>query len=68
MDQAAAKNLSRRQLEFAERVHCSTAIAGVNQAACLYRELQHETIRWIVDPDGCVLDWTVFRTHSLTGR
>lgn len=33
---------------------------GVNQAVCFYRVAAHETIRWIVDVNGSVLDWSIF--------
>jgi hypothetical protein len=51
---------SRGQLEFAERMDCGMVMRCVGQAVCLYRVISHETIRWIVDSDGTVLDWAVF--------
>jgi hypothetical protein len=36
------------------------AMRCVDQSVCFYRVIAHETIRWIVDADGAVLDWTVF--------
>ena len=54
--------LSRGQQEFAERMDCGMVMRGVDQSVCLYRVVAHETIRWIVDIDGAVLDWAIF--HS----
>lgn len=61
-DGAHALGLSQGQREFAERMECRMAMRCVDQAVCFYRVIAHETIRWIVDIDGAVLDWTVF--HS----
>lgn len=57
-----AQSLSRGQQEFAERMDCGTVVPCVDETVCLYRVISHETIRWIVDVDGAVLDWAVF--HS----
>lgn len=54
--------LSSGQQEFADRMECGTVTRCVDQSVCFYRVIAHETIRWIVDVDGAVLDWTVF--HS----
>jgi hypothetical protein len=54
--------LSHRQEEFAERMDCGKVMRCVGEAVCFYREVAHETIRWIVAVDGSVLDWSVF--HS----
>ncbi len=56
--------LSRRQQEFADRVDCRIVTRCVDQAVCFYRVISHETIRWIVDVDGAVLDWTVFHSGA----
>ena len=55
--------LSRKQQEFAERMDCRAVMRCVDQAVCFYRVVAHETIRWIVDADGSVLDWSVFHTR-----
>jgi hypothetical protein len=52
--------LTRRQLEFAERMDCRVATRCVDESVCFYRVVAQETIRWIVDVNGSVLDWTVF--------
>lgn len=54
--------LSSGQQEFADRMECGTVTRCVDQSVCFYRVIAHETIRWIVDVDGAVLDWAVF--HS----
>jgi hypothetical protein len=56
--------LSRRQQEFADRMDCEIVTRCVNQSVCLYRVIARETIRWIVDIDGRVLDWNVFHTST----
>lgn len=56
------QGLSTGQQEFAERMDCGTVMRCVDQSVCFYRVIAHETIRWIVDVDGAVLDWAVF--HS----
>lgn len=60
MTETPGLELTREQLEFAERMGCGTAALGVDRSVCLYRVVEHETIRWIVDADGSLLDWTVF--------
>ena len=57
-----AKGLSRGQQEFAERMDCGTVMRGADESVCMYRVIAHETIRWIVDTDGAVLDRAV--VHS----
>ena len=52
--------LSDRQREFAERMDCRMAMRCVDESVCFYRVVAHETIRWIVDVHGSVLDWSVF--------
>lgn len=52
--------LSRGQREFADRMDCGTVMRCVDHSVCFYRVIAHETIRWIVDDDGSVLDWAVF--------
>lgn len=54
--------LSSGQIEFAERMGCGAVMRCVGESVCFYRVIAHETIRWIVDIDGSVLDWAVF--HS----
>jgi hypothetical protein len=54
--------LSHRQKEFAERMDCRMAMRCVDESVCFYRVVAHETIRWIVDTNGSVLDWSVFRS------
>jgi hypothetical protein len=54
--------LSHRQKEFAERMDCRTGMRCVDESVCFYRVVAHETIRWIVDINGGVLDWSVFHT------
>jgi hypothetical protein len=54
--------LSPGQQEFAERMDCGQVMRGTDQAVCFYRVVAHETIRWIVDVNGSVLDWSIFRS------
>jgi len=54
--------LSHSQKEFAERMDCRSATRCVDESVCLYRVVANETIRWIVDINGSVLDWSVFHT------
>jgi hypothetical protein len=57
--------LSNPQQEFAERMDCGGKVMRcVGEAVCFYREVAHETIRWIVAVDGSVLDWSVFHSGS----
>jgi hypothetical protein len=60
---ALGLRLSHRQQEFADRMDCRTAMRCVDQSVCLYRVVAQETIRWIVDIDGAVLDWAVFHSR-----
>lgn len=57
-------DLSSRQREFAARMDCRLVTRCANDSVCLYRVLDHETVRWIVDTDGSVLDWTVFHSSA----
>lgn len=41
---------------------CRQVMRGIDEAVCFYRVVAHETIRWIVDINGSVLDWSVFRS------
>lgn len=61
-DVADGLRLSRGQQEFADRMDCGMVMRCVAESVCFYRVIAQETIRWIVDADGSVLDWTVF--HS----
>lgn len=60
---ANGSELSLRQQEFAERMDCAFAVPCGDQSVCLYRVVEHDTIRWIVAVDGSVLDWTVFHSR-----
>ncbi|HET9093482.1 MAG TPA: hypothetical protein VFN36_00235, partial [Solirubrobacteraceae bacterium] len=56
------RGLSTRQREFADRMGCRLVTRCADGAVCLYRVIAHETVRWIVDADGSVVDWAVFRS------
>ncbi len=52
--------LTRGQREFAEHMRCEPTVRCGDSAVGFYRVLEDETVRWIVDASGAVLDWTVF--------
>jgi hypothetical protein len=56
--------LSSGQREFADRMDCWTMTRCVDRAVCFYRVIAHETVRWIVDVDGSVLDWAIFHSGA----
>jgi hypothetical protein len=63
-DRTGGLVLSYRQQEFAERMQCLQSTRCGDHAVCFYRVIAQETIRWIVDADGAVLDWAVFHSHA----
>jgi hypothetical protein len=63
-ESATGAGLTRRQQEFAERMDCRLVTPCPDRSVCFYRVIAHETVRWIVDVDGSVLDWTVFHAGS----
>ena len=61
---SSGTRLSASQRAFAERLKCSPQVVQVGQAVCFYRVLGPQTIRWIVDRNGEVLDQTVFHAGA----
>jgi len=63
--QQTYRELSAAQRSFAERQRCEhEALRTSDDAVCLYREVPHATIRWIVDLQGSVRDHIVLRRES----
>lgn len=57
--------LTAEQQQFAEEHHAT--IGGYctgNQAICLYGAQRHQTIRWIVDDHGILLEATAFKRSA----
>ena len=54
-------NLTPAQLRFAERQHATLGPMGVPEGVFMYREDPDVAYRWLVAPDGRVLDLEVFK-------
>ena len=57
----AAQSLSPSQLAFAQQMAAHPGLRSHTGAIFFYHEDQHEAMRWLVDDNGHVLDWTHFR-------